>query len=358
MLSANDVVTKARMSLGDISAERWDDTRLLDLVDEAQKDVCLHTHLYRREGYIPLIIGQYIYDLPADTLIVHRVQSLNTKLPFTTKDDMDSKSMTWRDDVADTVDKVMKDSIPMNQIEVYPIPSGDMFYIPTYEGLLLAGDIEITLLDTEGVWSDMVFDGESAPTDKLGVFTGVNLRATLTMQLPEDYKTTVWGVLVDMYEVSADDTYEINYNSVDWARNDLGVTSEVRAAQGSSDDTSLFGVMAELDPNFGYLTDTWGCIASIIQEGSVLKILYTAVPPSVSTNNAPLILSNIWETALKYYVAGYALLDDNDAGNIARGNEFLKRYQRELSRAMTLSTIEQHDIVGSELTKYQSVFRR
>jgi len=357
MLSAKDIVLKARLSLGDMEADRWSDDRLLDLVDEAQKDVCLNTHLYRKDAYIPLIVGQCIYDLPDDTLIVHRVQTLNQLLPFTTKDMMDSKSLQWRDERAELIELVMKDSIPMNKIEVYPVPDGSMFYIPTYKGIDLGVGTQVALLDVEGVWSDMVYDGtRSNMPETLGVYTGTRLIGSLDIQGIEP-DLTVWGVLVDYYEIDASGTVSIDYDFIDYPNRPLGVTSEATLARGSSGDTSLFGVMVDLDPDHGYLGSGWGAVASIIEEGAVMKVLYSASPPTIGSLSGPLVLASIWETALKYYVAGYALMDDNDAGNMARGAEFLKRYQRELNRAQTLSTIEQHDAVGSNVTKYNTAFR-
>ena len=357
MLEARNVVEKARMALGDIEEDRWDTNRLLDLVDEAQKDICLNTHLYRREAYLPLVVGQYMYDLPEDMLIVHRVQSLNEKIPFTTKDTMDGKNWSWRETKGETISLVMKDSIPMNQLEVYPIPDGDMFYIPTYKGISLDEGAEISLLDVEGVWSDFTYGDQRATMANLtGVFTGIKMGVTIDVD-SVDPEVSVWGVLVDYYTIE-DGVVTLEYEDTDYPISPLGVTSEAKLASGSSEDTSLFGVMVELDPNYGYLASGWGAISSIIQEGSVLKVFYTAVPPTVSSNNTPLILSSIWEAAMKYYVAGYALMDDNDAGNMARGGEFLKRYLRELERAKTLSTVEQHDAVGSRVTQFQTAFRR
>ncbi len=354
---AHIIVDKARFALGDTKEERWSTDRLLDLVDEAQKDICLNTAMFRRESYIPLVVGNYLYDLPEDVLLVHRIETLSRKTTFKTKDDFDNLSPDWRSVEGEVVQHIIKDSIPMNKIEVFPIPSGDMFYIPTYQGVQMDSDTQLVMQDVEGVISDMGEDGDFASMDSvLGVYTGsvVDINVTAVDADPEE---TIWGVFVDYYTI--DETVDGVTQHIDWAARPMGVASEVGIAQNLDVvDIELFGVITELDMNAGYMSDTWGAVASIIEGESVLKVFYTAIPPDVSTKNAPLILSNIWATALKYYVAGYALMDDNDAGNIERGQAFIGRYGRELQKAKTLSSLEAHDDTGARVTQYQGPFRR
>ncbi len=354
---AHIIVDKARLALGDTKEERWSSDRLLDLVDEAQKDICLNTSMFRREAYIPLVVGNFMYDLPEDVLLVHRIETLTQKTPFATKDDFDNTSTTWRTQEGEIVTHILKDSIPMNKVEVYPIPSGDMFYIPTYQGIQMDIDTKLIMQDVEGVITAMGDGTDFATMDSvLGVYTGsvVDISVTAVDANPEE---TIWGVFVDYYTIDVD--APLTAQHVDWAARPMGVASEVGISQNQDIvDIELFGVITELDMNSGYMSDAWGAVASVIAGESVLKVFYTAIPPSISTNNAPLILSNIWATALKYYVAGYALMDDNDAGNIARGKEFISRYGRELQRAMVLSTKEMHDDTGARVTQYQTPFRR
>jgi hypothetical protein len=116
--------------------------------------------------------------------------------------------------------------------------------------------------------------------------------------------------------------------------------------------------MVEMDEAYGWIDSQWGCVTNIIYGSSVMKVLFTAEPQPLMSLQQTFQVGTIWLNALKYYACGYALMDDNDAGNIARGNEFIARYARELDRAKKLVTTEGHSDTTARLTQYQSGLRR
>jgi len=357
---ANDIVNKARMALGDEKAERWSENRLLDIVDEAQKDICLQANMYKKDEFIPLVTGQAEYELPEDLLVVETTQTLAERLPYRTKHDMDETVPQWRLDHAEFVTHIIKDSIALNKIRVYPIPSGEMFYLPTYQGITTDANLRFEMVSTEGVVSQWETpEGDIVPIEVTeGVYVGSQIAMYITGDT-EDPLETLWGGLTDWYELTGSGTFEVGYLATDWSQPDVGVMSDGSLTNSTPDnDITIWGCLTDIDPLAGYLTDTWGVVTSIIQEGSVIQVSYIAEPPPIGSPDTPLILGNIWATALKYYVAGYALLDDNDAGNIERGNNFISRYGRELAKAQDISTIEASTSSGARAVQYQTGFRR
>ena len=346
---ASKVISSVRLSLGDVKAQRWSDDRLVNLVDEAQKDICLHTHMYRNYAYIPLIVSQYKYDLPEDFLILHRVQNGHVKIPLVTRNVLDEKSLSWRDAISDNVVSVLKDSLPMGQLEVYPKPSDNLGYVQTYVGEVEDPVTAFILEDALGVWSDTLVGGTRVHMTSLtGSYHSIEYVIT-SIDGIADLEPTVWGLLTDVYSIDG-------IEGVSYPEPAEGVTSDISVEEDGDD--SIFGTIVDIDPQYAELDTGWGGITSIVTDGSILKVMYTAVPPEVTNVDSPLILASIWATALKYYVAGYALLDDNDAGNQQRGSTYLQRYARELGKASQLSTSEQSDVPEASIASYQTPYRR
>jgi len=357
-MEAKSILQKVRFTLGDEAGDRWSDNRLLDLIDEAQKDICLHTNMLRSDQYVALIQGKYTYDLPEDAILTHRIQSIDCEVPFRSRDDMDQKNCYWRTIEGHPVTAIIKDSIPSGKFEVYPIPNEETFYIPTYEGIIAPDHTTTSLIDPNGVLSDFksVPDNHAGMIEIEGVFTQSDAGVIFT-DGSISFDETPWGVLVDYYIITNIDGIVGIYS--DYSEPAEGVLSDLSGINTVDEpDTQVWGVLTEIDGMYGYVDNSWGCVTNIINGDSVLQVLYTQEPQTLLFDYQELQVGNIWANAMKYYTCGYALLDDNDAGNIGRGKEFLARYERELTRAFKLISLEHHSNGNARVTNYQTAFRR
>ena len=93
---ASDVILRARDTLADPSGSRWDDTRLLRLLDEAQKVICLKSRLLRTSVDVIVHDKQSNYNLPSDLSLLTGIRYNDKPLEITTRDKLDYKlGYTW-----------------------------------------------------------------------------------------------------------------------------------------------------------------------------------------------------------------------------------------------------------------------
>lgn len=120
-----------------------------------------------------------------------------------------------------------------------------------------------------------------------------------------------------------------NIDEVNVVINDFGVITEftdIDFATGNGVLTSLFPYDAiDMDGDFGVTSDLIG--------NFTILVYYLKKPDTITLITDTLEVDDVYDRAIKYYVAGKALRDDTDTQNRAFGNEELAFYERELIEA-------------------------
>ncbi len=325
MTKVSELITGIRYILVDApnltEARGWSDERLLNLIDEAQKDICKETKIFKREHYLSLSLGSYTYPLPDDFIKADRFMDWERKIPEKSMCDMDTYRASWRTDVGDSVGAIIQDSVNMNQLEVYPIPSETLAYVPFYKAHITADLVEYFLYNVEGVTVDAT---NATFSSTLGVLTEYVEDIT---NVNVNVDVTPWGILTDRLTVTDSDGLGGNVTLVSYSDPVTGVVSNIERV----DQYGIWGAVVGVNQAYGLLGGTWGVVASLATGNSVVKVRYSALTETLDDIGGQLTIPDKWATAIKYYVAGYALLDDNDAKNNEKGAAFTQRYTKDVS---------------------------
>ena len=325
MTKVSEIVKAARYILtdtpNDTASRGWSDERLVQLVDEAQLEICKKTSIFKREYYIPLSNGIYTYSLPDDLIKIDRVMS-DKRVTQMSMADMDDIDLYWRRIIGDEIIHYILDSVNMNKLEVYPIPSEALTYVPFYRIVDIQGKFYFVLNNPVGVFTgNTPIIGELDPTT--GVLTEV--RGDLSIGNLTDYllEPTIWGLITDIFGLENISTY--------YTQPSTGVLSGVSYGSGGQTlSTSVWGTITDVSQKVGLMDATWGAITSVARDSSVLKVRYSALPEHINGIDSALNIPDKWTEAIKYYVAGYALLDDNDAANNNKGLQFISKFNSDI----------------------------
>ena len=121
MSRVQDIILRVRDTLADPNGDRWDDNRLIRLIDEAQKDICRRAKLLRTKKNLPIRNNTPIIELPDDMLLLDRILYNNKLLPLISHLEMDKKGSTWESDEGLPLFLVY-DKQSRDKTKVYPIP--------------------------------------------------------------------------------------------------------------------------------------------------------------------------------------------------------------------------------------------
>jgi hypothetical protein len=273
------IIVRAREQLGDTRAERWTDTRLLGLLDEAQQDIAIHTLIFNGTYVLPLQEGKNTYELPDDILLIKRATFDNEPISLVTYDSMDefsAKSRTlnysdddrivgfqdyvdyphlaWDDDTGPDVEALVFDNRNLSEIRVYPTPK-----------------------DIADVTYPLVNGGSQS-------FVGDNVMGVVVDM--EDYSfNTPYGVVVDMF--------------------DPEITNEI-------------------------FNDPFGVVTGIGESNKTVQLWYTRKPNTISGLNVNPELHPLFDKALQYYVVANAFDDDVDTRSEAKAARARSKYEHDL----------------------------
>ena len=123
------LVSYIRDFLHDPDGDRWNNDRILYLINQANLDIAKRTNCLRGITAIPLNSGVAIYDLPKDLVAITRVSLNGCKLDLVTHDFLDSRTCTscWHSSKG-TPRKVVFDKLDRHKIRFYPIPDDNSSY--------------------------------------------------------------------------------------------------------------------------------------------------------------------------------------------------------------------------------------
>ena len=105
-----DIIEAVRDRLGDTKEQRWDDATLLLYVSLCQSDICMFTHLYRREHHIKLLPDLLIYQLPTDFMALSRLEYRDKLFPIETRANIDRGETAFP--------CAIKDNLKYNELEI------------------------------------------------------------------------------------------------------------------------------------------------------------------------------------------------------------------------------------------------
>lgn len=328
MTRIEDILKSARYALADPNKERYTDDRLIFALSEAQKDIARQTRLLKAEIDIPLIAGQQEYDLPSDLWMITRAIFNNKRIPLASHDDMDVADLCWFTDYGSKITALVYDKRNMHKVRVYPIPD-DSYAIDQY---------------------DFVSD-EVMPTDS----SGLTSAQTLAIQ---NY----------IASLAAETTAPLDLTSIySDAQGILSVVPTVTPGPGiygvtTSIDTlvatPIYGVLADLQLEQDYSTwpgdvvfnSPYGIMTDLSSTSGVLHLYYIKDPAPVNTVQDELLVSPIFDTALRHFVVGTAYGDDLDTTYQQRSVRALQMYDREISTVGTPTDLTD----GTRATQYHS----
>ena len=123
MSTVQELLLSIRDSLGDLSAERWEDATLIRRLNEAQKIVCRDSKYLRYSDSIVVINLQSTYTLPSDIQAITRVLYNNIPLTIKGHEFMDlTYGNDWETQVG-TPRFAITNKLDKGLIKISPIPT-------------------------------------------------------------------------------------------------------------------------------------------------------------------------------------------------------------------------------------------
>lgn len=171
MSRISDIIANVRATLSDTAGQRWTTTRILQLIDEAQKDICRQSKILRKKVYLNILPGKGEYQLPTDLIRIERVLHKGKLLSTYSHNEMDSTFGVWEETYGPQLKALVYDKMNTKTVKVYPIPSIDPnsspvvpvfgvvesingFYMEDLMGVLT--DLELS--EEEIQWNELPFE--------------------------------------------------------------------------------------------------------------------------------------------------------------------------------------------------------
>jgi len=121
MTRIETIIEKVRYNLSDIDGHRWDDTRLLYLVDEAQKQLVHKTGDLKQIFNLDIVAGQKVYSLPDNIIMLNRIEYKQNKLTLISYE----KFFTIKTPKYQTPEFAIYDKLNRGQFIIHPIEKLD-----------------------------------------------------------------------------------------------------------------------------------------------------------------------------------------------------------------------------------------
>ena len=136
-----DIIAQARITLNDTNENnfRWTTTRLMQLLQEGQEDLCRNAPMIVRKYNITTVAGKAEYTLPNDCVkILHASSYTNdgssmptktmTPLKISSYDEIERDNPTWESDYSSDFSHLIVNALSQNEIRTYPILAQDVAY--------------------------------------------------------------------------------------------------------------------------------------------------------------------------------------------------------------------------------------
>lgn len=303
------ILKKARYSLADPAKERYSDERLLSALSEGQRDIARQTRLLKDEVDIVLELAAPIYRLPEDLWLITRATFNDEVIPLLSYDRMDDNDLGWYNRFGNKVEALVYDKRNMLDIRVYPRP--DPTHISTEYAFKADNPLEVdpnnlTLAQLAVIHAAIaqlqVLDSGN-PLDLVALYDQAGTILNITPAGPD--QDAIFGVVTSVDGVTAEPLFGV--------LTDIGLDTDYKSWPGGVKFSSPFGVVTAIENSTG-----------------VLHINYIKDPADLATMSDELLVSPIFDAALKYYVIGQAYSDDLDSQYQAKAGDAMSMYKREL----------------------------
>jgi hypothetical protein len=279
-----NILLRARDTLADVLGERWSTDRLLRLVDEGQQDIAKHTKILKDQTDIPLVEGQFVYQLPSNLWLITRAAFDECIIPLKSHAELDEL------------------------IRNYAINAKDSYRERRSYGAYSANDLST---------GSYCWELDEGPRVEALVYDRRNLNEIRVYPIPSE------GIETNSYTFETDDP---DFKGAEL----LGVTTDITDY---SFDT-VFGVVTELyDPEVEIETFTtpFGVMTGVNESEGVVHLWYVKIPTDAITSvTDDLEIPSMFDTALKHYVVAAAFDDDYDTRFAEKSLKAIGLYQREL----------------------------
>ncbi len=326
------IINLARERLGDIKKQRWSERRLMNIVNQGQKDICTQTRYLRREVHIPLVNSRSKFLLPVDCISIQSIKYQGNNVPLYTRMDIKEPRVP-----SDSPFVAIKSNLNMGSVELYP-PLEELHPLVTSTDV---PDMELSTV-------------EIAPIH--GVVSEAEYPVGWEVQISPEY-----GVITqidNVVDIDVDGKYgEIN------AFTYTGAIEDIASVQGEGVTTEMDIQLTEREGLYGNVTDVrghmvsgiYGIVSDVAFEEDTMKLYYISIPPTITSPDTALVLSDMWEDILMRYIVGTALQDDNDANNFQRGEAELAKY---ISQLRAMRNNSSRDFSTATLEQYTTLYRR
>ncbi len=118
------IIRKARITLNDPATAtnpRWSNIRLMELLDEGQKEFCRAAAMIVNRATINTAGGQEVYRLPTDCYKLLRASSEGKALAITSYDSIENNNIGWEDDTGTTYSHLIVNALSQQEVRPYPI---------------------------------------------------------------------------------------------------------------------------------------------------------------------------------------------------------------------------------------------
>lgn len=335
------ILANARITLADPKKDRWDDTTLIAILNEAQIDFCQQTQMLHARVDVPIVIDNPYFTLPEDCWLLTRALYKNAVLPLVTHQELDTTSgARWYVDfglpTAGTdwesakgePQAIIYDRANMLEGKIYPIPNK-----PLEETSYIFAAVEsetFSAVELFGV-TTLVVNGDLL--DDLGVVSSL-ASLTTDVELTSDY-----GVVSALTD------------AVDIPNKGFGITVNLT----DYDFTTPYGAIISIadDSIVDTFEDVYGFVDTIVEASSFLKCYYLKNPVDLVDETSDLTIPSMYDIALKFYLCGQAFMNDVDAASQQKGIAQMRIYERHVSTAKKDSMKD-----FTRAGQFQTVYRR
>lgn len=376
-----EILIRARDTLADPKGEKWSESELLRLVDEAQKDLCRRAKLLRSEISFNVKAGEAFYSLPDDFMFLDSVYLNDRALTLKGHAELD-KLGDWSSKEGQPA-AVVFDKQVRGKFRLYPIPDSSANWT-VINAPVRVTDERARIREDFGVVAGVEFPNRV--TSDFGVATSVQalwqfqeeadmpavvpvaynfnqdmgVATSAKLVLKSEIEMNPWGVITDFDGVDSEepwgvvtsiegwpyadvrftDTWGVAANSLlvePWGYykhfRDVGMVTNVCGAH--VPDLGLISEISELANAKVEFEEDFGMVTGLKVVTDTLRCLYIRSPKTVESLEDELEVDKSMDAALKFYITGRALINSVDAQNRAFGNEELNRYYELAALAQT-----------------------
>ena len=330
-----NILINARDSLSDQSKQRWSDSRLLRIMNEAQKIIALKSGTLRAKDSFQIGYLQALYQLPSDCHRLLRVVYKDKSLPLLSHEQMDRRyGEDWEAHTGEYAEAIVFDKNKRDYVRVYPlvafdesssnwtiVPSITYSYDPSefnqIYGVVADSDYLPDSVDLYGVVTSITYEDVYQTV-------GDDCICTSTITESEGTFDSPYGVMAEMSDVLfTSNTYFEGYGlivSIDGytMTTDYGVMVDFSSSD--IDTNNFINVDADVDGVYGLVVDV---IESDLEDVTIY-LYYNKRPAKITSLSDTIETDPYYDIAMKHYIVGMALRDDKDTQNRAVGNEELQ----------------------------------